>query len=215
MSVHDGYDGSRFIHGRVYLERQQAGQQEKKHSSRGKLIKDSAGLLLGIGVAVIVAHRLWPKEVPYGDKENWDTKTAARVRRHDQGDCCRRERPPRRRERGRSRNRPCYESGRPPPPEPVPEPPRWRSRSSRRDPRGRSLEPDPRRVYEDVVDTTRWATHAPDRQQVRTRDAREPSYVSQRCYYQRGGDAGHHLHRNDDIFVVERAVPRYGDRGYR
>ncbi|KAK2592550.1 hypothetical protein QQS21_009765 [Conoideocrella luteorostrata] len=48
--------------------------QQEKDQNRGKLIKDSAGLLLGIGVAAVVAHKFWPKGMLYGGKEDWENK---------------------------------------------------------------------------------------------------------------------------------------------
>lgn len=46
---------------------------EHKSSKHKDLLKSSAGLLAGIGIASYVAHKFWPKGVMYGDKEDWET----------------------------------------------------------------------------------------------------------------------------------------------
>ncbi|KAG8424129.1 hypothetical protein J3458_000957 [Metarhizium acridum] len=165
-------------------------QQEKEHN-RGKLIKDSAGLLLGIGVAAVVAHKFWPKGMLYGAKEEWETRLD-KARDKVLGVPSDNGHGPdvRRRERGRSINRDRayhYESERLAV-ERGPVPPLRRSTSCReRVPRARSLGPVRTRVYQEAVDTARWERLGP----------------------------GHHQQARDDFIVVERDLPRHGGRGYR
>ncbi|KAM0200419.1 hypothetical protein ACHAPA_004852 [Fusarium lateritium] len=49
--------------------------RRKKHSSdhhhHHGLFKTTAGLLAGIGVATVLAHKVWPKGILYGDHEDW------------------------------------------------------------------------------------------------------------------------------------------------
>lgn len=43
-------------------------------------MKASAGLLAGIGVASLLAHKFWPKGVLYGGKEEWETRVVDKKR---------------------------------------------------------------------------------------------------------------------------------------
>ncbi|EFZ02864.1 hypothetical protein X797_000833 [Metarhizium robertsii] len=190
-------------------------QQEKEHN-RGRLIKDSAGLLLGIGVAAVVAHKFWPKGMLYGAKEEWETRLD-KARDKVLGDDNGRGPDVRRRERGRSMNRGRayhydYESERLAV-ERGPAAPSPRSRSCReRVPRGRSLGPLRRRVYQEAADTARWERPGPGhRQQGRG----EPLYASEGFPHLPDVDLGHRARREDDFTVVERDLPRHGGRGYR
>lgn len=184
---------------------------------------------MGIGVAAIVAHKFWPKGMIYGGKEEWETrvdKAADKVKDKvkdkvfgqddDDQDDRYRERypPPRRGNRGRSRDRMMYYESDRLAMERGPEPPLLRSRSMRdREVRGRSLDPPRRRVYQEV-DTTRVERYVPRQQQDMPRARREQTYASDRYYYQRG-DSGQYVDRDDDIIVVEREGSRRGGRGYR
>jgi len=53
-------------------------QQRHKEKKEG-LIKGSAGLLLGIGVAAVVAHKFWPKGILYGGKEEWEAEVKEKI----------------------------------------------------------------------------------------------------------------------------------------
>ncbi|KAJ6439875.1 O-methyltransferase family 3 [Purpureocillium lavendulum] len=53
-------------------DRQRRRQQQRHKEKKEGLIKGSAGLLLGIGVAAVVAHKFWPKGILYGGKEEWE-----------------------------------------------------------------------------------------------------------------------------------------------
>ncbi|KAF4453979.1 hypothetical protein F53441_3504 [Fusarium austroafricanum] len=44
------------------------------------LFKTTAGLLAGIGVAAVVAHKVWPKGVLYGDHEDWEHEQPSKHR---------------------------------------------------------------------------------------------------------------------------------------
>ncbi|KAF5643710.1 uncharacterized protein FTJAE_3127 [Fusarium tjaetaba] len=46
-------------------------KRSDNHHHHG-LFKTTAGLLAGIGVAAVVAHKVWPKGVLYGDHEDWE-----------------------------------------------------------------------------------------------------------------------------------------------
>lgn len=143
----------------------------------------------------------------YGGKEDWENKVE-KVKDKilgDDGDD--RQRRNSRRDRARSGDRGGYYEER------VGvrgQAPLTRSRSAREGDRGRSLD-GRRRVYQEV--DARWE-RGPRYQREWTRERREPSYASERQYYQRAGD-GQYLARDDHVVVVERDVPRHGGRGYR
>ncbi|KAF5018102.1 hypothetical protein F66182_9941 [Fusarium sp. NRRL 66182] len=49
------------------------------------IFKTTAGLLAGIGVATVVAHKVWPKGILHGDREDWQSRPHAKhhhQRRH-------------------------------------------------------------------------------------------------------------------------------------
>lgn len=48
-------------------------RRKHKHDHHG-LFKSTAGLLAGIGIATVIAHKAWPKGVLYGGQEEWETK---------------------------------------------------------------------------------------------------------------------------------------------
>lgn len=56
-----------------------------RHGKHRELLKTSAGLLAGIGIASYVAHKFWPKGIMYGDKEEWETTRKVVHRRMDDG----------------------------------------------------------------------------------------------------------------------------------
>lgn len=177
-------------------------------------------------MAAIVAHKFWPKGMIYGGKEEWETKVDKvkdKVKEkvfgqddYDDGDHRYRDRyPPRRGDRGRSRDGMVYYEHDRLAVERAPEPPLLRSRSMRdRDGRGRSLDAPRRRVYQEV-DTIRGGRYVP-RQQLQDlpRTRREQTFTSDRYYYQRG-DTGQYIDRDDEVVVVKGEGSRRGGRGYR
>ncbi|WAO90823.1 Hypothetical protein NCS54_00826300 [Fusarium falciforme] len=47
------------------------------------LFKTSAGLIAGIGLATVLAHKVWPKGVLYGDTEEWESRPHPKHRHSD------------------------------------------------------------------------------------------------------------------------------------
>lgn len=51
------------------------------HHHHHGLFKTTAGLLAGIGVATVIAHKVWPKGVLHGDHEDWEHSSAKHDRK--------------------------------------------------------------------------------------------------------------------------------------
>ncbi|KAF4981489.1 hypothetical protein FZEAL_2732 [Fusarium zealandicum] len=58
-------------------------RRQQKHGKSGKansqdhhhgLFKTSAGLIAGIGLATVLAHKVWPKGILYGGAEEWESR---------------------------------------------------------------------------------------------------------------------------------------------
>ncbi|KAL4723880.1 hypothetical protein ACLX1H_009525 [Fusarium chlamydosporum] len=47
------------------------------HHHHHGLFKTTAGLLAGIGVATVIAHKVWPKGVLYGGHEDWEHSSSS------------------------------------------------------------------------------------------------------------------------------------------
>ncbi|RSL68523.1 hypothetical protein CEP51_012478 [Fusarium floridanum] len=62
--------------------------QEHHHG----LFKTSAGLIAGIGLATVLAHKVWPKGVLYGDAEEWESRPHPKHRHSDRHEHHRRHR---------------------------------------------------------------------------------------------------------------------------
>lgn len=50
------------------------GRSESRDSHKSSFLKGSLGLLAGIGIAAYAAHKIWPKGILYGGKEDWETR---------------------------------------------------------------------------------------------------------------------------------------------
>ncbi|KAF7553654.1 hypothetical protein G7046_g7037 [Stylonectria norvegica] len=53
------------------------------HQHHHGLFKTSAGLIAGIGLATILAHKAWPKGVIHGGQEEWETRPDPRKEKHN------------------------------------------------------------------------------------------------------------------------------------
>ncbi|KAG6038643.1 hypothetical protein E4U19_000108 [Claviceps sp. Clav32 group G5] len=64
---------SRSSHGPPEQQDKQQQQQQQQQQRKRDLLKDSAGLLLGIGVAAVVAHKVLPKDADavHNNTQNW------------------------------------------------------------------------------------------------------------------------------------------------
>ncbi|KAJ4195057.1 hypothetical protein FALCPG4_010606 [Fusarium falciforme] len=75
---HDSQHGSQHksSHGQSH---KSSHSQEHHHG----LFKTSAGLIAGIGLATVLAHKVWPKGVLYGDTEEWESRPHPKHRHSD------------------------------------------------------------------------------------------------------------------------------------
>ncbi|KAF4986635.1 hypothetical protein FDECE_15850 [Fusarium decemcellulare] len=58
------------------------GSHSQEHHHHG-LFKTSASLLAGIGLATVLAHKVWPKGILYGDSEDWESRPHPKHRHSD------------------------------------------------------------------------------------------------------------------------------------
>ncbi|KAH7140819.1 hypothetical protein EDB81DRAFT_885528 [Dactylonectria macrodidyma] len=56
-------------------------QPQHEHSHHG-LFKTSASLLAGIGLATVLAHKVWPKGILHGDEEEWMSRPMPKHHHH-------------------------------------------------------------------------------------------------------------------------------------
>ncbi|KAH7144378.1 hypothetical protein B0J13DRAFT_555078 [Dactylonectria estremocensis] len=55
---------------------------QPQHEHHHGLFKTSASLLAGIGLATVLAHKVWPKGVLHGDEEEWTTRPKSKHHHH-------------------------------------------------------------------------------------------------------------------------------------
>lgn len=55
---------------------------QPQHEHHHGLFKTSASLIAGIGLATVLAHKVWPKGVLHGDEEEWESRPKSKHHHH-------------------------------------------------------------------------------------------------------------------------------------
>ncbi|KAK7407952.1 hypothetical protein QQX98_009869 [Neonectria punicea] len=56
-------------------------EHQQDHQHHG-LFKTSASLIAGIGLATVIAHKVWPKGVVHGDEDDWESSPRSKHHHH-------------------------------------------------------------------------------------------------------------------------------------